>query len=98
VKTHLTFDEAVEALEQSSFTICMHPMNGDPLVVTYIGWEDEADEENGNFIVEPEGCDNIYMHESDTFKITDDGRGFHVPGHSLMIFPNKPFGFQKDPQ
>lgn len=96
MKTHLTFTEAVIALEQSSFTICMHPMNGDPIVVEHIGWEDEADPENSDFAISPEGCDAIYMSQDDTFEITSDGRGFTVPGFSLMVFPNKPFDFRKE--
>jgi hypothetical protein len=95
MRTHLTFDEAVMALEQSSFTICMHPMNGEPLVVTFIGWDDEDEGANVDFIIEPEGCDNIYMNKNDTFEITSDGRGFKVPGHSLWVFPNKPFNFKE---
>jgi hypothetical protein len=92
MKTRITFDQAVEALYQSSFTICMDPMNGEPIVVSYIGW----DEDDADFIIEPEGCDRLYMSKKDKFKITDDGRGFHVPGHSLMVFPNKPFNFTEE--
>jgi hypothetical protein len=93
MKDHLTFDEAVEALHQSSFTICMSPMNGEPITVEYVGWEDETDE-NSEFIIQPLGCDAIYMDPKQTYKITEDGRGFYVPGSRLMIFPNKPYNFK----
>ena len=93
MKTHLTFDEAVTALEQSSFTICMHPMNGEPIVIEYIGYDEEG-EEDSDFVIIPEGCDALYMYHDDTFEITQDGRGFSVPGYSLWVFPNKPFNFK----
>ena len=93
-KKYLTFDEAVQALAQSSFTICLAPIGSDPIVVEYIGWEEESDEDS-DYIVQPQGCDAIYMTPGQQFEITQDGRGFCVPGHALMFFPNKPFNFFK---
>jgi hypothetical protein len=34
------------------------------------------------------------MDPKQTYKITEDGRGFYVPGSRLMIFPNKPYNFK----
>jgi len=97
MRTHLSFDQAVQALLQSSFVILMHPGNGEPLVAISLRWDDEGEgADAGGFIVEPEGCDAIYMSSTDKFPITRDGRGFCVPGHALMVFPNMPFNFKEE--
>ncbi|MFA6132383.1 MAG: hypothetical protein WC869_00050 [Phycisphaerae bacterium] len=94
MKTHLTFNEAVLAIESASFVILMHPMNGEPIVSLTNRWEEEGDEES-NYVIEPEGCDALYLNPKDVFKLTSDNRGFFVPGHSLMVFPQKPYNFQE---
>jgi len=94
MKTHLTFDQAVQALLQSSYTTCRNPIKGEDTVIISARWDEEGDDAI-DFILEPEGGDPIYMSPKDKFKITEDGRGFSVLGHSWLIFPHQPFNFKE---
>jgi hypothetical protein len=77
----LSFNQAVIAVQNADLVV-LHDRAGGRAIATYLGWENECDDES-DFIVGAEGWDDVYIPHDQ--KIEREGNVLKIPGYCVYI-------------
>jgi hypothetical protein len=81
-KTLSSFKQAVKALQSSDLIIIQDKNSSDRVIATFVGWENEGDEES-DYVIGAEGWDDVYIpHDQYTER---EGNVLRPHGHCVVL-------------